>query len=533
MELRILLTGMVCLLTGFLSAQQFAQSDFATPCGSCDQALVCANGNPGAPATGFKMRMDYVEMPANDYDLDGYHDQWFDIYVPFQDPPESGYPVVIYAHSVGQDPTSVCGLGRALNSEGVILISWASVDETTTFEDGTLIPELVLDRGVEDFRVMMQRLGLMSTQPQVPALDWDKIFVTGVSRGARLSWKYLDDLTRPGSDEPMIAGAILAQAFPDPEWYLSDETGYETALDLVNEDYPPILFIYKDGPGVLGDIHEPNHGIEIARALDCNGVDNRVFYNVGQELDSEVWLYEQLLDFIMMPSEEYFQGERFVDLGNDTGLPNVDTPDDVQVFSNPYNETEKRVAWIQRNWNILEGAVSSVCTLKVNRSDGQGYYENCLTEEVMLDPYDIPDLGGIYPRYFFYPWTGFLDICDLGVVQDEAEYSLQVRCLLINEDEELPRKFTPWSDVAQFSAPACAQFRNELELDIVDGGVNVRASKPLQSVEVYTLADGLIHSSEMGGQNSTEIGGLPAGMYLIQALFKDGEQTSKRVQLMD
>lgn len=531
MNLRTLLTGFFGLLIGFLTAQQFAESSIATPCTTCDEPLVCANGNPDNPATGVKLRIDYAGLPANDYDGDGYHDQWFDLYVPYQQAPESGYPVVVFAHAVGQDPTSVCGLGRALNSQGIVLISWASVDESTTFEDGTAIPQLILDRGVEDFKSMMQRVAFMSTQPGVPEIDWDKLFVTGVSRGARLSWKYLDELTRPGSDEPMVAGVILAQAFPDPEWYLSSETGYESALDLVNEDYPPVLLFYKDGPGVIGDIHEPSHGLEVARALDCFGVNRKVFFNVGEALEESDWLYYQLLQFMQSEHDEFFEGPSTLDLGNGTALPNIDTPGWLQVISNPYLDSEKRFAWVQEDWNLLEDAESAICTLRVSESNGAGYYQDCVFEEIALEPFDVPELGGVYPRYFFSPWEGFLDICDWDSIEDEVEYAAQVRCLLINEGEEAPRKFTPWSHVKEFTSPSCSELRGDIDVDILLDGILVTSGRPIQILQVFT-ADGLrIHEQQLDGRQSAELESLTDGLYSVRLLYENGDTAQTSIQI--
>lgn len=380
---------------------------------------------------------------------------------------------------------------------------------------------------------MMQRLGLMSTQPQVPALDWDKIFVTGVSRGARLSWKYLDDLTRPGSDEPMIAAAILAQAFPDPEWYLSAETGYETALDLVNEDYPPVLLFYKDGPGVIGDVHEPNHGLEVARALDCHGVHRKVYFNVGESLDDDAWFFNQLLGFIQTQSEEFFQGPKTIDVGNSTALPNIDTPGWLQIISNPYLDSEKRFAWAQEDWNLLEEAEAALCTLRVSESNGEGYYEDCVFEEIALDPFDIPELGGMYPRYFFSPWEGFLDICDWDIIEDEVEYAAQVRCLLVNEGDEAPRKFTPWSHVIEFTSPSCSELSGEIEVEVVQDVLTVTADRPIESLQLYALGGGRVHEQALDGRQSVEIASLSSGFYSLQLLFENGDTAQTTVQIPD
>ena len=93
-------------------------------------------------------------------------------------------------------------------------------------------------------------------------LDVDKVIIGGQSRGSYVSWALAH------SGDPAILGIYMGQALPGNSFD-------ERLLEPITKEAPPIFLTYRKEPGVVGDIHDPAHGLKVIGKYKELGIGDR------------------------------------------------------------------------------------------------------------------------------------------------------------------------------------------------------------------------------------------------------------------
>jgi len=163
--------------------------------------------------------------------------QWLNLYLPSVSKPA---PVFIYAHHNGSTANDVkSSWADPTVAEGTAIVSWESI---------------AIVQGPSDYQICVADAKIMFEWVKENATTYnfniENIIIGGQSRGSFVSW-YLAHSMDPG-----IVGIYMGQALPGKSFY-------EQMLEPITENSPPIFLAYRKEPGVVGDIHDPAHGLRV------------------------------------------------------------------------------------------------------------------------------------------------------------------------------------------------------------------------------------------------------------------------------
>ena len=163
--------------------------------------------------------------------------QWLNLYLPSGNEPT---PVFLYAHHNGSTADDVkSNWADSTVAAGIAIVSWESIAQV---------------RGMADFQTCAADAKVMFAWVKENAatynFDTDKIFIGGQSRGSFVSWELAHSL------DPGIVGIYMGQALPGQSFN-------EALLEPITKNAPPIFLAYRKEPGVVGDIHDPAHGLRV------------------------------------------------------------------------------------------------------------------------------------------------------------------------------------------------------------------------------------------------------------------------------
>lgn len=186
--------------------------------------------------------------------------QFMDIYLAQSD---CLTPVYFDAHGNGGNTNIPNSLVNDLMAEGISIVSWESLTSVNT-------PEQV-ETGWEDAELLF---AWVIENASIYNFDTTNFIIGGSSRGSILSWKYGH---RPN---PNIRGLYMYNALPDGAWRDPD---WWYPPDEVNLSSPPIFFVYRPEPGVIGDTHDPENGLIIMEKYDELGIGDRdtMIHSIG------------------------------------------------------------------------------------------------------------------------------------------------------------------------------------------------------------------------------------------------------------
>ena len=162
--------------------------------------------------------------------------QWLNLYLPSGDEPA---PVFIDAHHNGSTADDVkSSWANPTLAEGTAIVSWESIAKVQRLAD--------FQTCAADAKVMF---AWVKKNAATYNFDIDKIIIGGQSRGSFVSWKLAHSL------DPGIIGIYMGQALPGRSFN-------ERLLEPITKKAPPIFLAYRKEPGVVGDNHDPAHGLK-------------------------------------------------------------------------------------------------------------------------------------------------------------------------------------------------------------------------------------------------------------------------------
>ena len=190
--------------------------------------------------------------------------QWLNLYLPSGNEPT---PVFLYAHHNGSTAHDVqSNWADSTVAAGIAIVSWESIAKV---------------KGMADFQTCAADAKVMFAWVKKNAatynFDAEKIFIGGQSRGSFVSWELAHSL------DPSIVGIYMGQALPG-------ESFNERLLEPITKKAPPIFLAYRKEPGVLGDIHDPAHGLRVVERYKELGLgDNaELVHSLSETKNSQV-----------------------------------------------------------------------------------------------------------------------------------------------------------------------------------------------------------------------------------------------------
>ena len=190
--------------------------------------------------------------------------QWLNLYLPSGDKPA---PVFIYAHHNGSTADDVkSSWANPTLADGVAIVSWESIAKV---------------KGMSDFQVCAADAKVMFAWVKENAetynLDVDKIIIGGQSRGSFVSWELAH------SQDAGIVGIYMGQALPGNSFN-------QRLLKPITKNAPPIFLAYRKAPGVVGDNHKPEHGLEVLKRYQELDIGNRaeLVHSLSKTKNNEV-----------------------------------------------------------------------------------------------------------------------------------------------------------------------------------------------------------------------------------------------------
>jgi predicted esterase len=163
--------------------------------------------------------------------------QWLNLYLPSGDEPA---PVFIYAHHNGSTADDVkSSWANPTLAEGTAIVSWESIAKVQGMSD--------FQKCAADAKVMF---AWVKKNAATYNLDSEKIVIGGQSRGSFVSWELAH------SQDASIVGIYMGQALPGRSFN-------ERLLEPITKKAPPIFLAYRKEPGVVGDNHDPAHGLRV------------------------------------------------------------------------------------------------------------------------------------------------------------------------------------------------------------------------------------------------------------------------------
>jgi hypothetical protein len=206
-----------------------------------------------------------VKTPTHPHVSYGPEDrQWLNLYLPSGSEPA---PVFLYAHHNGSTADDVKdSWANPSLAEGIAIVSWESIAQV---------------KGLPDFQICAADAKVMFAWVKENAatynFDIDKIFIGGQSRGSFVSWELAHSL------DSAIVGIYMGQALPGNSFN-------ERLLEPITENAPPIFLAYRKEPGVVGDIHDPAHGLKVLERYKELGIGNsaELVHSLNDMKDNQV-----------------------------------------------------------------------------------------------------------------------------------------------------------------------------------------------------------------------------------------------------
>ncbi len=190
--------------------------------------------------------------------------QWLNLYLPSGSEPA---PVFIYAHHNGSTADDVkSSWADPTLAEGTAIVSWESIAKVKSPSDFQLC--------VADARIMF---AWVKENAATYNFDIDKVFIGGQSRGSFVSWELAH------TQDAGIVGIYMGQALPGKSFN-------ERLLEPITENAPPIFLAYRKEPGVVGDIHDPEHGLRVLERYKELGIGDRaeLVHSLNDTNDNQV-----------------------------------------------------------------------------------------------------------------------------------------------------------------------------------------------------------------------------------------------------
>jgi len=176
-------------------------------------------------------------------------------------------PVFIYAHHNGTtaDDLKTSWADPTL-AEGTAIVSWESIAKVQSPSDFQLC--------TADAKIMF---AWVKENAATYNFDIDKVFIGGQSRGSFVSWELAH------SRDPSIVGIYMGQALPGSSFS-------ERLLEPITENAPPIFLAYRKEPGVVGDIHDPAHGLRVIERYKELGIGDsaELVHSLNETDDNQV-----------------------------------------------------------------------------------------------------------------------------------------------------------------------------------------------------------------------------------------------------
>lgn len=175
--------------------------------------------------------------------------QWLNLYLPSGSEPA---PVFIYAHQNGSTADSVQdSWANPTLAEGTAIVSWESIANLQSLPDFEIC--------AADARVMF---AWVKENAATYNFDIDKVIIGGRSRGSFVSWELAH------TQDAGIVGIYMGQALPGRSFN-------ERLLEPITKNAPPIFLAYRKEPGVVGDIHDPAHGLRVLEKYSELGIGDK------------------------------------------------------------------------------------------------------------------------------------------------------------------------------------------------------------------------------------------------------------------
>jgi len=190
--------------------------------------------------------------------------QWLNLYLPSGSDPA---PVFLYAHHNGSTADDVkSSWANPTLAEGTAIVSWESIAKV---------------QGLSDFQICTADAKVMFAWVKENAatynFDINKIIIGGQSRGSFVSWELAH------SRDASIVGIYMGQALPGKSFN-------ERLLEPITKKAPPIFLAYRKEPGVVGDNHDPAHGLRVLGRYKKLGIGNRaeLVHSLNDTKDNQV-----------------------------------------------------------------------------------------------------------------------------------------------------------------------------------------------------------------------------------------------------
>ena len=226
---------------------------------TCLVALVCAMSLFPAALFGQEKKPTHAHVSYGSDDR-----QWLNLYLPSGSKPA---PVFIYAHHNGSTADDVrSSWADATVAAGIAIVSWESIAKV---------------KGLSDFQTCAADAKVVFAWVKENAttynFDIDKMFIGGQSRGSFVSWE-LAHIKDAG-----IVGIYMGQALPGRSFN-------ERLLEPITKNAPPIFLAYRKEPGVVGDNHDPEHGLRVLKRYKELGIGDKaeLVHSLSDTKNSEV-----------------------------------------------------------------------------------------------------------------------------------------------------------------------------------------------------------------------------------------------------
>ena len=226
---------------------------------TCLVALVCAISLFPAALFGQEKKPTHAHVSYGAEDR-----QWLNLYLPSGSKPA---PVFIYAHHNGSTADDVrSSWADATVAAGTAIVSWESIAKVKGLSD--------FQTCAADAKVMFEWVKENATTYN---FDIDKMFIGGQSRGSFVSWE-LAHIKDAG-----IVGIYMGQALPGRSFN-------ERLLEPITKNAPPIFLAYRKEPGVVGDNHDPEHGLRVLKRYKELGIGDKaeLVHSLSDTKNSEV-----------------------------------------------------------------------------------------------------------------------------------------------------------------------------------------------------------------------------------------------------
>ena len=190
--------------------------------------------------------------------------QWLNLYLPSDKAPT---PVFLYAHHAGSTADDVKNSwANPTLAEGIAIVSWESIAKIKHGSNYQII--------TADAKVMF---AWVKENAETYNFDIDKIFIGGQSRGSYASWELAH------SRDASIVGIYMGQALPGKSFN-------ERLLEPITKNAPPIFLAYRKEPRVVGDIHDPAHGLRVLGRYKKLGIGDRaeLVHSLNDTKDNQV-----------------------------------------------------------------------------------------------------------------------------------------------------------------------------------------------------------------------------------------------------